>query len=261
MDAGELREVLAFAVAAAREAGAFTLAYFQTEVTVEQKKDGTPVTIADRGAEERLRRRIETAFPTHAIVGEELGEKPGTAPARWILDPIDGTFSFISGVPLYSVLVGLEWAGEMVLGVLHLPALGETVYAARALGCWWDGRRAHVSDTRDLARARVSATSTKLLQRHGRLAAYARLRAACAADRGWPDAYAYACLATGRVDIVLDPIMNLWDTAALEPIVTEAGGTFTDWSGRPTHAAPEVLATNGWLLEETLITLRGSAPG
>lgn len=257
MDAQELADILAFAVDAAQDAGTFTLDYFNADTPVELKADNSPVTTADRGAEERLRKRIAASFPTHGILGEEFGEELGREPARWIIDPIDGTFSFISGVPLYSVLIGFEWQGEMLAGVMHMPALRETVCAARGHGCWWNGRRARVSDVAELSQARLSVTSTKLFEQHGRMAAYDRLRAACRVDRGWADAYGYACLATGRVDVVLDPIMSIWDNAALLPVVTEAGGTFTDWSGNPTHTSSEALATNGRLHEHVLSTLRG----
>ncbi len=257
MDSRQLQNILDFAVDGARAAGAIALRHFRTSTTPELKADNTPVTIADRAAERCLRERIEAAFPAHGIVGEEFGEKAGTEPARWILDPIDGTQSFICGVPLFSVLVGFEWRGEVLAGVIHLPALGETLWAARGLGCLWNGQPARVSEVADLAQARLSVTSLKLVYRHGRGAAYERLRDACALDRGWPDAYAYALLATGRVDIVLDPAMSVWDTAALVPVVTEAGGTLTDWSGRLTHTAPEAVATNGGLFEATMRVLRG----
>jgi histidinol-phosphatase len=247
MDARQLQDVLDFAVTAAQDAGTFTLGYFNAGTPYELKADKTPVTIADRGAEERLRRRIEAAFPTHGIVGEEYGEKAGSEPARWILDPIDGTQSFISGVPLYSVLIGFEWEGEVLAGVIHLPALRETVYAARGLGCRWNGRPARVSEVGELSQARLIVTCTKLVYQHGRGAAYERLRDACYTDRGWSDAYAYALLATGRAEVVIDPVMCLWDTAAIVPVVTEAGGAVTDWSGHADHRAPEVLATNSRL--------------
>lgn len=256
MNPEQLQSVLDFAVESARLAGKFTLRHFHTGTPYEMKIDDTPVTEADRGTESLLRERIESRFPGHGILGEELGEKHGSEPARWILDPIDGTFSFICGVPLYSVLVGFEWAGEMLAGVIHLPALNETVCAAEGLGCWWHGQRAQVSNVSELAHARVSATSTKLLEKHDRYKAYRRLREACRADRGWPDAYAYALLATGRVDVVLDPVMSIWDNAALLPVVTEAGGTFTDWSGRTTHTACEALATNGRLFEAVMAKIR-----
>jgi len=258
MNDQDLREILDFAVEAAQLAGALTLGYFGAGTPYELKADDSPVTAADRGAEQRLRELIEAAYPTHGILGEEFGEKPGSEPARWILDPIDGTYSFISGVPLYSTLVGFEWQGQMLAGVIHLPALRETVYAARGLGCWWNGRRARVSAVTDLSQARLSATSSKVFEQEGRLAAYARLRSACLAERGWADAYGYACLATGRVDIMIDPIMSVWDNAALLPIVTEAGGTFTDWSGNPTHTSADCVATNGRLHDEVLAMLRAT---
>ncbi|RMF71160.1 MAG: histidinol-phosphatase [Planctomycetota bacterium] len=261
MDDRQLNDALAFALEAAREAGELTLKYFRSGVAVETKSDETPVTIADRSAEELLRKRIEHAFPDHGVLGEEFGEQPGREATRWIIDPIDGTFSFICGVPLYSNLIGLEHRGEMVLGVIHLPALGETVFAARGLGCYLNDRDtpARVSSVCRLKDARLSATSVKTIKRYGRYDAYCRLRDACKADRGWADAYAYALLATGRVDVVLDPIMSIWDTAALLPVVTEAGGTLTDWSGRPTHTAPEALGTNGHLLNAVLELVAGDA--
>jgi histidinol phosphatase-like enzyme (inositol monophosphatase family) len=257
LDEKALREVLDFAVEAAQLAGAFTLGYFNASPPVELKADRTPVTAADRGAEERLRQRIEQTFPTHGIVGEEYGEKTGTDPARWILDPIDGTFSFISGVPLYAVLIGFEWEGEAVAGVIHLPALAETVYAARGLGCRWNGRPARVSNVRDISQARLVYASAKFAKKHGKGPEFERLLAAAGNDRGWCDAYGYALVATGRAEIAVDPVMSLWDTAALYPVVTEAGGTLTDWRGTPTYRAPEALATNGHLLQPALSAIRG----
>lgn len=262
MDKQQLQEVLDFAVDAARQAGDLTLKHFSTDTSYEMKADNTPVTIADRGAEELLRARIGRAFPTHGVVGEEFGETEGSDPTRWILDPVDGTFSFICGVPLYSVLVGFEWRGEMLAGVIHLPALGETVYAAKGLGCTWHARSgeqrpAQVSDIAELSRARLLHGGLKLLHQHGRGAAFERLRDKVYAERGWCDGYAYLLIATGRAEIMLDPVLAIWDTAALLPVVTEAGGTFTDWSGNPTHTAPEAIATNGRLFTQVMATIRG----
>jgi histidinol phosphatase-like enzyme (inositol monophosphatase family) len=257
LDEKTLREVLDFAVESATLAGSFTLGYFNASPPVELKADRTPVTAADRGAEERLRQRIERAFPTHGILGEEFGEKAGTAPARWILDPIDGTYSFICGVPLYSVLIGFEWEGEAVAGVIHMPALQETVYAARGLGCRWNGRPARVSDVSELSEARLVFASAKFARKHGKGAEFERLLSACGNDRGFPDAYGYALVATGRAEIAVDPVMSIWDTAALFPVVTEAGGSLTDWHGTATHKAPEAMATNGRLLKPVLSALYG----
>lgn len=252
----DLQTILDYAVESAREAGQLTLEYFNKAIPQESKADQTPVTVADRASEELLRRRIEAAYPSHGILGEEFGEKPGREPARWILDPIDGTYSFVSGVPLYSVLVGFEWAGEMLAGVIHLPALAETVYAARGLGCWWNGRRARVSAVTELGKARLLSTGTKHLCQSGRGPAFERLRDACRFDRSWCDAYAYTLVATGRAEIALDPVMSIWDTAALLPVVLEAGGTLTDWTGRTTHTAGEAVATNGVLFDAVMNALR-----
>lgn len=257
LDQKTLKDVLDFAVESAQLAGAFTLGYYKASPPVELKADRSPVTAADRGAEEKLRQRIERAFPTHGIVGEELGVKAGTEPARWILDPIDGTFSFICGVPMYAVLVGFEWEGEAVAGVIHLPALGETVYAARGLGCRWNGAPARVSGVRELGESRLVYASAKRSTKGTKAPAFDRLLDACGNDRGWCDAYGYALVATGRAEIALDPIMSIWDTAALLPVVTEAGGTLTDWAGNTTHTAPEAIATNGHVFSAVMSTLKG----
>lgn len=257
MDEDQLRAVLEFAVDAAQAAGRLTLESFGGPVACELKSDRSPVTAADRQAEELIRRRIEHAYPAHGILGEEFGETPGREPARWIIDPIDGTQSFVSGVPLFSVLIGFEWQGRVLAGVIHLPALGETICAAAGLGCRWNGRPARVSDVRELREARLIVTDPRSMYRLGRGAAYERLRDACYVSRGWSDAYGFALVATGRAEIVLDPIMNVWDNAALFPVVTEAGGTFTDWAGVATHLAPEALATNGHLVHDALRLIGG----
>lgn len=259
IDRRQLQEILEFAIESAQLAGAFTLGYFNAGTPHEMKADNTPVTVADRGAEQRLRHRIEKAFPRHGILGEEFGEKRGEDPARWIIDPIDGTISFISGVPLYSVLVGFEWRGEMLAGVIHLPALHETVYAARGLGCWWNGRRARVSDVDRLDHAVLLSAGAKGIYEHGRGNAYERLRDACYADRGWCDAYGYALLATGRAEIMLDPAVSLWDLAAVIPIIQEAGGRIGDWAGGSIYGATECVATTARLHEPVLTMIRASA--
>lgn len=257
LDEKTLKSLLDFSIDAAREAGELTLRYFQTGTAVELKADRSPVTAADRGAEELLRKRIEREFPTHGIVGEEHGVKTGSESARWIVDPIDGTFSFVCGVPLYAVLIGFEWEGEAVAGVIYMPALSEMVAAARGLGCTWNGRPARVSEVSALSDATLVYSSAKWSAQNGRGAEFSRLLAASGKDRGWCDAYGYALVATGRAEIALDPVMGLWDIAALHPVLVEAGGTLTDWNGVSTHLATEALATNGRLLEPTLRALRG----
>lgn len=254
-DEKQLRDILAFAVETAQLAGQLTLGYFNVGTPHELKADRSPVTAADRGAEQLLRKRITQAFPDDGILGEEFGAQPGRSPGRWILDPIDGTFSFIHGVPLYSVLIGYEFAGQMLAGVIHMPALHETVYAARGLGCWWNGRRARVSNVAELSQATLLTGGGKLFDKHGRTAAFERLRRACGNHRSWCDGYAYALVATGRAEIALDPKMEIWDAAALVPVLTEAGGTLTDWRGTTSHTAGETVATNGALLADVLRTV------
>jgi histidinol-phosphatase len=251
------RALLDFAMDAAWQAGQRTLAHFQTGVAVEQKADASPVTIADRGAEELLRRLIENRFPDHAIVGEEFGETDRDSAYRWIVDPIDGTFSFIHGVPLYGVLLGLEVAGEMLAGVAHFPGLREMVAAAKGEGCWWNGRRAHVSDVSRLDQALVVYTACSDFATYGRAGAWARLQKATLTQRGWGDCYGHCLVATGRAEVMLDPIMNAWDCAALLPILQEAGGTFTDWDGNATIYSSNAFSTNGTLFQQVLELVKG----
>jgi histidinol phosphatase-like enzyme (inositol monophosphatase family) len=252
------RELMEFAVDAAWQAGKITLEYFQVPLDLELKADLSPVTVADRRAEQSLRDAIGRRYPDHAVLGEEYGETgPPGARYRWVLDPIDGTASFVRGVPLYGVLVAVERDGVPVAGVVNLPALGEMVAAAEGEGTYWNGRRARVSSVDRLEDALVLSTSEQSMARHGRGAAYARLRDASKMQRTWGDCYGHVLVATGRAEVMLDPIMNLWDNAALLPILREAGGTFTDWSGDPTHTAPEALSTNGALLARVLGEIRG----
>jgi len=257
MSTDSLRETLDFAVEVAWRAGRITLAHYQTGVGVEAKEDDSPVTIADRDSERLARKLIEDQFPSDGIVGEEFGETRPGADRRWILDPIDGTKSFIRGVPLYGVLVALEVEGEATIGVLHFPALGETVYAARGLGCWWNGRQARVSETDQINEALVLTTDFEMIEDEGRSEGWDRLRRAAGLTRTWADAYGYALVATGRAEVMLDPIVSVWDAAALQPVIEEAGGIFTDWEGRATHLSDDAIATNTALADEVRELLTG----
>jgi histidinol phosphatase-like enzyme (inositol monophosphatase family) len=243
---------------AAREAGRLTLDYFQRDdLAVERKADASPVTVADRGAEQLLRDRIAVVFPDDAILGEELGERPGTSGFRWILDPIDGTKSFIHGVPLYGTLVGLEHESQPADGIIHIPALDETAYAAIGQGAWYvrgsDGPRpARVSATTKLAESLFVTSEVISFHRRGAQQVYEHLQAECRLTRTWGDCYGYLLVATGRAEVMVDPIMNIWDAAALLPIIQEAGGTYTDWRGAATIHSGEGVATNGLVLDEVL---------
>lgn len=244
-----LQPYLEFAVETAYLAGRLTLGYFQAGVRPDFKSDDTPVTAADRQAEELIRARLEQKYPRHAIVGEEFGVKEAAgASHRWFIDPIDGTKSFIRGVPLYGVLLGLEIEGCVEVGVAYFPALDEMLAAASGLGCWWNGRRARVSEVTRLERAFVTCSDVGSFAPHGRGEAWGRIAAAAYHRAGWGDAYGYALVATGRAEIMLDPIMNVWDCGPFPPILAEAGGYFGDWQGNPTIYASEALATTTALL-------------
>jgi len=252
----ELNRLLEFAAEVAREAGEITLRYFKRDFIAERKADKSYVTIADREAEGLLRRRIESTFPEDGILGEEEGEKTGSSGRRWIIDPIDGTYSFVHGVPLYAVLIGLEIDEQSVLGAVNLPALGELVCAARGAGCFWNGEPARVSDTKSPDQALLLATDFGTCDQFGFGSAAAALQKQVNARRTWGDAYGHILVATGRADVMLDPVMNVWDCAALAPIVEEAGGTFTDWRGKKTIHGGNAISTNSQLFDFVMETIR-----
>ena len=262
----------AFALEAAAAAAAVTLEYFRSpSLGVEHKGDGSPVTAADKAAERLLRERIAERFPGDGVLGEEFDDTESKTGWRWIIDPIDGTFSFIKGVPLYTTLLAAERlsdAGEPVpggveIGVIAAPALDEVVYAARGHGAWRrvgaaDPVRARVSSVASLAEATVCTTSLDYYTTPESRAVFDRVERACAHTRGWSDAYAATLLATGRCDAMVEPFMNPWDSAPMEPIIAEAGGKLTDWRGLETVHGPDLLVTNGAMHDE-LLRLVGQA--
>jgi histidinol-phosphatase len=257
-DLTDIMRRLDLAVAAARQAGNITLEYFRTEdLAVSRKQDDSPVTIADHKAEEYLRKEISSTFPQDAILGEEFVERQGTSGYRWIIDPLDGTKSFIHGVPLYGTLIAVQYGEESVLGVIRIPALDECLYAAKGQGAWYfvghnQPKPARVSQRKPLAKALFVTSEVINFDKTGRRSVYDRLQSATRLTRTWGDCYGYLMVATGRADLMVDPVMALWDAAALLPILEEAGGTFTDWQGRRTTAGGEGIATNGLILPEVL---------
>lgn len=240
----------------ARRAGDITLKYFQNpDLAVEAKADESPVTVADRETERFLRDEIERLFPGDAVMGEEFGEDKGTGAAggrRWIVDPIDGTKSFVHGVPIYGVMIGVEEAGEMIAGAVFIPPMNELVVAARGKGCWWNGRRAAVSKTARFSDALLLTTDIRNNHKHGKGPSWERLSGAARLVRTWGDCYGHILVATGRADVMVDPVMNPWDCAALLPILEEAGGTFTDYTGRATVWGADAISTNGLLRDEVM---------
>lgn len=284
-----LSPLLTFATDLAYRAGRITLGYFNTGIRPDYKPDDSPVTAADRAAEEFIRLEIEKHYPTHAILGEEFGATPAasvslrdsatesvaksaslresvtesadqsvslresaTESVVWIIDPIDGTKSFLRGVPLYGVLIGLEIDGDIKVGAAYFPGTDEMLCAAEGLGAWWNGRRAHVSEVASLDRAYICYTNERNMIRQNRGAAWKRLNETAYASRGWSDAYGYLCVATGRAEAMLDPIMNIWDCGPFPVIFKEAGGYFGSWDGREGHTHDEALACNAVIKDEIL---------
>ncbi len=251
----ELNELLQFAVELARGAGDITLEYFRKKPETSKKSDGSYVTIADRQAESYLRKEIAKRFPDDGVLGEEEGELQGRSGRRWIVDPIDGTFAFVHGVPFYGVLIALEIEEELNVGVINIPALGEIVSAASGLGCFLNGEPTRVSSTSELKDALLLATDFTACPKYGFGRAAELLQERAKASRTWGDCYGYVLVATGRADVMLDPVMNLWDCAPMLPIMEEAGGTFTDWHGVRTANGGNSIATNGVLYDEVMTLL------
>ncbi len=269
--AEQVNRRLATAVAIALEAGAETLKFFRRkDLQIDRKADNSPVTAADRASETLLRERIAEAFPDDAILGEEFGETPGKSHFRWILDPIDGTKSFIHGAPLYTTLVAVTHtaagqAEEPLLGVIHAPATGETVYAATGGGCWYrlgdsPPTRSQVSAVKALSESLLLTTDVASFgedRQTDALDVYLNLHKQARLARTWGDAYGYLLVATGQAEVMIDAELSLWDAAALKPIIQEAGGSFTDWQGRATVHTGDAVATNGLVTEQVLAQTRG----
>lgn len=252
----EVRELLGFAVELAHAAGRHTLGFYGHRLDFDAKSDGSPVTVADREAEALIRDRIAGRYPDHGVLGEEFGETNPGARVRWILDPIDATRSFMRGVPLYGVLIGAEVEGAATVGVCHFPPLGETVAAGTGLGCTWNGAPCRVSPATRLEDALVLTTDPVMLETVGRDPGWPELQRRAGMVRTWGDCYGHALVATGRAEVMVDPIMNVWDCAPFLPILTEAGGRFTDRDGTPTIHGGSAIASNGVLHDEVLRVLR-----
>jgi histidinol phosphatase-like enzyme (inositol monophosphatase family) len=251
-------ELLSLAQELAQAAGDITLRHFGHILASDTKSDGTPVTVADRAAETLLRERILSRYPHHGILGEEFGETNPDAPIKWILDPIDGTRSFVRGVPLYGVLIGIENQGEPLVGVAHFPGLGETVAAALGEGCFWNGSPSRVSTVAEFSQAAALTTDPAELLEGPMAPGWRELVRTTSLARSWGDCYGHILVATGRAEIMVDPILAPWDAAPFVPILSEAGGRFTDKDGAPGAHGGSGVSTNGILHDQVLELLRGS---
>lgn len=251
----DLDNLMAFAVRTAEHAGEITLRHFGNVVT-ERKSDGSEITVADRQSEEFIRSELAEAFPEDGILGEEGSISESRSGRRWIIDPIDATRSFSSGVPFYGVLLALEVDGAPILGCCHLPALAETVVAATGAGAWRNGKPARVSDVDEMRDARVVTSGLEYWRdwatMEGR-AGWDRLVGGARFARTWGDCYGYVLVATGRAEVMADPAAGApWDYLPMLPIITEAGGRISTLGGAPVGAWTSALATNGRIHEAAM---------
>ena len=234
----------------ARSAGRIALEYFLRDVAVETKSDGSPVTIADRRAEEFARDWIARRFPHDGIVGEEFGIDRPDAPRHWIIDPIDGTKAFVRGVPLWGTLVAVRKGSTVLAGAAFYPVVDELIAAGIGGGCWWNDSRCSVSAVADVASATILTTDDRFPGNPARRDAWRHLAARSGVCRTWGDCYGYLLVATGRAEAMVDNTVRPWDIAAFAPIIAEAGGRLTDWLGSQTAFGAGAVATNAALSRE-----------
>ncbi len=228
----------------ARVAGEIALHHYRRRVAIETKTDGSPVTIADRDAETAARQWIEKKFPLDGILGEEFPDVRPDAEYRWIIDPIDATKSYIRDVPLWGTLVAVAQGHEIIAGADFFPAVSEIIVAANGCGCWWNDARAHVSDVSELSQAVVVTSATPFSSDADVCGQWNRLEGLVSASRTWGDCFGYLMVATGRAEVMADPVLSSWDIAAFLAIVQEADGVITDFRGEVTAFGGSAIATN-----------------
>ncbi len=253
-----IQTLMEAAAEVARKAGELALAHYRKAIAVETKGDGSPVTVADRAAEQVARTLISARFPNDSILGEEHGETRGSGKRRWILDPIDGTKTFVRGVPLWGTLVAVAEGDDVLVGAACFPAVAELVVAGKGYGCFWNDSRCRVSTVSELSQATVLATDERFAQFPAWGERWRALTQKAAVCRTWGDCYGYLLVATGRAEVMVDEVLAPWDSAALHPIITEAGGVFTDFQGTPGAFGKSGLATNAALSERVRAALKGS---
>jgi histidinol-phosphatase len=242
------------------EAAAYVRDRFATgDLTVELKRDGSEVTEVDRGAEQLIRKRVAQRFPDDTVIGEEAGITEGSSARRWIVDPIDGTTSFVRGVPLFSTLIAVFDEHGPAVGIVAIPALDELVVAGRGRGCTLNGSPCHVSSVSNLSDACVSTSAFD--GSWWPAGALTRISMSGAKTRTWGDGYGYVLVATGRIEAMMDPALNTWDIAPMLVVIPEAGGEITTWTGDDGLAqGAGWLATNGHLHDELFNLVRPASP-
>ena len=243
-------------VEGATQAGRVAMEFFDRNVAVEWKHDQSPVTIADRDAEQKLRQIITARFPNDGFLGEEFGSQPGTTGYRWIIDPIDGTRCFVRNIPHWATLAGLEYRSEMIAGVSFAPAENTLFRSIRGEGTFKNDRRVCVSETGNLAESLACYSGVQFFQDAGKEREFQNLVRGVDQVRGFGDYYGFVLLAQGSCDLMVDYGVHIWDIAGLKVIVEEAGGKFTDWDGGNDLERPDCVATNGILHDAALALLR-----
>jgi histidinol-phosphatase len=266
MTAARHDDWLTFALTCADAADTLALEHFRRDLVIETKPDHTFVTQADTAIERRIRELIHGAYPDHGLVGEEYGTEEGAGSVRWYIDPIDGTHNFMRGVPLFGTLLAVEEDGEVVVGVMSAPALGERWYASRGGGSWAVGslgpaagtpRRIGVSMVGAIADAQILYSSPLDIEASGEAPGFDALVRSAWRDRGFGDFWGYALVAEGAAEAMIEVGPNSWDLAAPSIVVEEAGGRATDIHGVRSIHNGTALATNGLLHDEVVLALEG----
>lgn len=244
------------AIDAAKKAGDLAMTFYGADVAIQWKADESPVTVADQNAEKLIREMILGHFPGDGFLGEEYGDTTSSSGFRWIIDPIDGTRSFVRGIPLWGTLIGLEYKGELIAGVARMPALGESYHALRGQGAFKEGRPIRVSKIDDIKKAHLYYSSLGWFIEGGATKGFMDLYNVCERQRGFGDCYGFLLVAEGAGEMMIDHGVHAWDVAALIPIVEEAGGKMTTWDNTLDIQRPDFLATNGLLHAEVFARIK-----
>jgi histidinol-phosphatase len=261
-DEADLTAWLSLGLEMCDEADRLALRWYRREIPTVRKPDRTFVTEADQAIERLIRERVRNLYPDHGFVGEEYGDEEGAANTRWYIDPIDGTHNFIRGVPIFGSLLAVEVAGEIQVGIISAPAMGDRWYAARGFGAFHidrDGnrRRIQVSQVAAVEDAHLIFSSRRGNLASGEMPGFDALIDACWRERGFGDFWGYTLVGEGAAEAMIEGGMHPWDVAAPLVIIEEAGGRATDIGGRRDVRAPTFIGSNGHLHEEILARLRG----
>lgn len=252
-----MKELSRFACMLAEESQKIIMPYFKKPIQVDTKKDASPVTLADRKTEELMRKLIGKHFPDHGIIGEEFGNSGENAEYIWVLDPIDGTKSFICGVPLFGTLIALLKKNKPILGIINMPAQNELFLGIEGKPTTLNGKKIRVRETSSFKDAVLLCTDHLDIEKHKNTETFLNLARSVKFYRNWGDCYMYTLLARGYADIALDPIMNYWDIQALIPVIKGAGGVITSWEGKAPEKATSIIAATPKLHKQVIRRLNG----